>query len=68
MGAFLLATLVKATISKFNSFEKAREIEEFFKEQDIAGAEGPIQQAIESIRNRASQLTRDLASLEKYFI
>jgi polyphosphate kinase 2 (PPK2 family) len=65
MGAFLLATLIKATVSKFNTEDKAAEVEIFFKGQDIAGAEGAIQQAIESIHNRASQLQRDLKELEK---
>lgn len=65
-GGFLLARLVKYTTENFVTEEKAKEVEEFFKEHPTPGTERTIQQAVESIRMHAAWLARDQAAIESF--
>ncbi|KAH8408130.1 hypothetical protein KR222_009660 [Zaprionus bogoriensis] len=65
-SGFLLTRLIKYLIENFASEERAREVEEFFKNNLIPGCERTVSQAVETIRLNAAWLERDLAELTKY--
>uniref|UniRef100_T1J5J3 Pleckstrin homology domain-containing family A member 8 n=1 Tax=Strigamia maritima TaxID=126957 RepID=T1J5J3_STRMM len=58
-GGFLITALVKHLTENFASEEKAREVEKFFTEHKLAGAERSVQQSVEKIRLNADWLNRD---------
>ncbi|EDW72803.2 uncharacterized protein Dwil_GK16986 [Drosophila willistoni] len=65
-GGFLLTRLIKYLIENFASEEKALEVEEFFKNNQIPGCERTVSQAVETIRLNAAWLARDRAELSNY--
>lgn len=65
-GGVLLARLVKCLTENFASEERAQEVETFFKDKDISGAERTLSQSIETIRLNATWLQRDLPNITDY--
>ncbi|KAH8379355.1 hypothetical protein KR009_004350 [Drosophila setifemur] len=65
-GGFLLSRLIKYLIENFASEERAKEVEEFFKVNQIPGTERTVSQAVETIRLNAAWLQRDQEQLTQY--
>lgn len=66
-GGFLLNRLVKIT-ENFASEEKAKEIEDFFKEKNSSGIERAIQQSVENVRLNSAWLARDSEAIRSYLM
>lgn len=62
----MLTRLIKYLIENFASEDRAREVEDFFKTNNIPGCERTVSQAVETIRLNAAWLDRDLAQLTEY--
>jgi len=58
---FLLTRLVAYATQAFKTEEKAKEVEEFFKDRTGLAIERTIQQSLESIRANAASLAKNLA-------
>lgn len=54
--AMLIDRFIQCVIGRFSSEEKAKEIEQFFKENPVAAAERTIQQSIEKCLANAKWL------------
>lgn len=67
-SGFLITRLVKCTTEGFTTEERAREVEEYFKQNPTPGAARTIQQSIESIHGNARWLNREKSSLRDYLI
>lgn len=65
-GGFLLARLVKFTTENFASEERAKEVEDFFRDHPTPGTERTVQQSSESIRLNAAWLKRDGEAIYNY--
>ncbi|XP_017862194.1 PREDICTED: puromycin-sensitive aminopeptidase isoform X1 [Drosophila arizonae] len=65
-GGFLLTRLIKYLIENFASEEKAREVEDYFRTNQIPGCERTVSQAVETIRLNAAWLNRDRELLTNY--
>ncbi|XP_032596884.1 puromycin-sensitive aminopeptidase isoform X2 [Drosophila grimshawi] len=65
-GGFLLTRLIKYLIENFASEAKAREVEEFFRTNQIPGCERTVSQAVETIRLNAAWLERDREKLTEF--
>lgn len=62
----MLARLVKYLTENFASEEKAKEIEQFFREHEFPGTERTLSQSLETIRLNAAWLQRDLSNITDY--
>ncbi|XP_006620199.1 puromycin-sensitive aminopeptidase isoform X1 [Apis laboriosa] len=67
-GGFLISRLVKFTTENFVTEERAKDVEEFFKDHPTPGTERTVQQSVESIRLNAAWLARDKDSIKEYLI
>ncbi|XP_050478927.1 puromycin-sensitive aminopeptidase isoform X1 [Bombus huntii] len=67
-GGFLISRLVKFTTENFVTEERAKDVEEFFKNHPTPGTERTVQQSAESIRLNAAWLARDKDSIKEYLI
>ncbi|OQR78091.1 puromycin-sensitive aminopeptidase-like, partial [Tropilaelaps mercedesae] len=65
-SGFLLSRLIKGVTENFNTFEKAKEVEDFFAKRTHPGAELAIKQAIESIISNAKWLQRDQQLIKEF--
>ncbi|ODN05748.1 Puromycin-sensitive aminopeptidase [Orchesella cincta] len=65
-GHFLINRVVKNVTSGFKSDEKAAEIENFFKENQIKGVGRSLSQSLEKIRIRKVWLERDTSCLQTF--
>ncbi|XP_070570374.1 puromycin-sensitive aminopeptidase-like [Ptychodera flava] len=65
-GGFLLSRLVKYCTEGFASEERAKEIEEFFKNHKAPAAERTIQQSLENIRLNMKWLARDSDKIKSF--
>jgi puromycin-sensitive aminopeptidase len=65
-GGFLISRLVKYVTENYASEEKALEVQDFFAEHAVPGAERTIQQSIENIRLNANWLARDGSAIMKW--
>ncbi|KAH8375652.1 hypothetical protein KR200_004180 [Drosophila serrata] len=65
-GGFLLSRLIKYLIENFATEDRAREVEEFFKTNQIPGCERTVSQAVETIRLNAAWLQRDRVALAAF--
>lgn len=63
----LMCRLVKSVTENFISLEHANELEKYFLENNILGAERTVQQSIETIRQNAAFLERNRVQLKAYF-
>jgi len=66
-GMFLISRLVKGTCENFSSYEKAAEVEEFFRENPAEAAERTVEQSIEKIKRKSAWVDSDLEKI-KYFL
>nr|XP_018910157.1 PREDICTED: puromycin-sensitive aminopeptidase-like [Bemisia tabaci]XP_018910165.1 PREDICTED: puromycin-sensitive aminopeptidase-like [Bemisia tabaci]XP_018910174.1 PREDICTED: puromycin-sensitive aminopeptidase-like [Bemisia tabaci] len=62
----LLISLVGQSTENFTSEEKAKDVENFFKQNPWPGVERTVRQSIESIRNHAAWLERDRDSIKDF--
>lgn len=67
-GGFLLSRLVKHLTENFASEEKAREVEEFFKQYSFPGTERTVSQSVETIRLNAKWLNRDIQTIREFLL
>ncbi|XP_040158146.1 puromycin-sensitive aminopeptidase [Anopheles arabiensis] len=65
-GGFLLARLIKYLTENFSTEERAKEVEQFFREHDFPGTERTVSQSIETIRLNADWMRRDLDAISAY--
>ncbi|KAJ4458163.1 putative Puromycin-sensitive aminopeptidase [Paratrimastix pyriformis] len=65
-GGFMLPNIVGALVNYFTSAAKADEIERFFREHRVPGAERTAQQAVERIRACATWAQSDAPLLRKW--
>ncbi|XP_003746515.1 puromycin-sensitive aminopeptidase [Galendromus occidentalis] len=63
----LLTRLIKGVTEDFSSFEKAKEVENFFATKNIPGAELTVRQSIENIISNARWLQRDEQLIKEFF-
>ena len=66
-SGFLIHHLVKSVSERFVDEEKAAMIEKYFEENSWPGTERDVSQAVETIRLNAAWLSRDGASIKKFF-
>jgi puromycin-sensitive aminopeptidase len=67
-GGFLLSRLVKHLTENFASEEKAREVEEFFKQYSFPGTERTVSQSVETIRLNTKWLNRDFQTIREFLL
>lgn len=65
-GGFLLSRLIKYVTENFSTEERAREVEQFFKDHEFPGTERTVSQSIETIRLNVDWLSRDLKGVSGY--
>ncbi|XP_022705522.1 puromycin-sensitive aminopeptidase-like isoform X2 [Varroa jacobsoni] len=65
-SGFLISRLIKGVTENFKTFEKAKEVEQFFANRAIPGTELTIKQTIESIISNAKWLQRDQKVIEEF--
>lgn len=59
----MLSGIIEDSISGFDSEEKAREVEEFFRAHPVPSASQAINHGLERIRSRAAWIERDLPAI-----
>ncbi len=64
-GSYLLGRLVE-DIEIFNTLEKAKEVEVFFRKHKAPGAQRVIAQGLEQVRSNVEWLKRDKDGMEKF--
>jgi aminopeptidase N len=64
-GGHLFARFVSPA-SNFTTYQKAREIEEFFNKNKTKGVERTVAQAVEQIQSNAAWLERDSKRIEEF--
>lgn len=65
-GSFLLGRIVEVTTSGFVTEEKAKEVEQFFKDNPTPAADRIVKQNCEAIRLNAKWLERDSKAIEEW--
>ena len=65
-GGFMIMRLVSATQS-FTTEERAKEVEEFFREHPVPAAQRTVQQSLEKIRLNARWLEKNRDELARWF-
>ena len=65
LSNYLFGAMV-GSVTGFSTFEKAAEVEKYFKENPVA-QERSVSKALEGIRNRARWLTRDNEDVKQFF-
>lgn len=61
-----MIALVGQSTENFTSEEKAKDVENFLKQNPWPGVERTVRQSIESIRNHAAWLERDRDSIKDF--
>lgn len=62
-----MARLVQS-VATFNSHDKAKEIEAFFENKSVGGAERGILQTLEKIHSNANWLDREYSQIKEFLI
>ncbi|RWS26100.1 puromycin-sensitive aminopeptidase-like isoform X2 [Leptotrombidium deliense] len=65
-GGIEVTRLIRGITSSFTTFEKADEIDAFFKDNDLSGIESTLKNSLEMVRMRADWLRRDAADVCDY--
>ena len=64
-GMFLIARLVQS-VGVFNTHEMANEIDHFFSNKKVAGAERGILQVVEKTHSNADWLNREMSEIKEF--
>ncbi|KAK4703907.1 hypothetical protein P7C70_g2308, partial [Phenoliferia sp. Uapishka_3] len=65
-GNFSIGSLVKLSFMTFSTVEDANDVEAFFKEKDTSAYSQPLSQGLDSVRSKASWLSKDAEDVKAW--